>query len=66
MEIGHYWIKQGNLFIMSFWNGEAWDNTLVTSSALEIVSERIKPPCPTGCKCTQNSDGSWTVNCTGQ
>jgi len=73
METGYYVIKHLGHLLPARWDGKYWhhehgtsfehpehDNVCKDDSGTPVV---IALSCPTGCTCTQNQDGSTTVNC---
>ena len=65
METGYYWIKKDGQALPARWDGEKWHSEK-GSHGHENDDDVIGPigfSCPTGCTCTQNSDGSWSTHC---
>ena len=75
MKPGYYEIKHDGFILPARWDGEKWHHEKGTSfphHEHDNVCHKDGVPiqiflgqgCPTGCSCTQNSDGSVTTKCT--
>lgn len=79
MKTGYYWVNLNGRGIIARWDGKLWHHENGTASFAIVMPHNLiekmrrsigmKPrplggfQCQTGCVCTQNSDGTWTIVC---
>ncbi len=64
---GYYWASHGNKLMPLLWNGQFWIQHGIEfpPEHFTLISALDEPAggCQTGCRCHQNPDGSWTIEC---
>jgi len=65
---GYYWVNYKGEMIPARFDGDVYYHgyKILHPKHIVSVSENTlddPPQCQTGCTCTQNADGSWTIVC---
>lgn len=63
---GYYWVQYKNEVIPARFDGTVYhhgDKILHPKHVISVEPMDDPPQCQTGCTCTQNADGSWTIVC---
>jgi len=65
LQPGYYWVKRGNNLLPLLYNGQFWIQHGIEfpTEHFKVVSTATDPTCQTGCVCTKNADGSWSISC---
>lgn len=68
MESGWYWVNSNGNLVPARYDGNKFhlhghEHIEMEEDEVSVVSTMSDPQCQTGCICTKNADGSWTIVC---